>query len=119
VTASAKATGAEFDHEPSAMSYSPDVPCRVAGAHPLPICPAHHDLRDAQTDPHMWTRSTFLEGEHPVAGPFTYLGVPAALPGQPFEVQRPAPLMGADTEEIMAKLGFSAAEMEEMLENHV
>jgi crotonobetainyl-CoA:carnitine CoA-transferase CaiB-like acyl-CoA transferase len=90
----------------------------LAGAHALPICPAHHDLHDVQSDPHMRTRSTFVEGEHPVAGPFTYLGVPAVLPGQPFEVQRPAPLMGADTREIMAELGFSAAEVEEVLEEH-
>ena len=41
---------------------------------------------------------------HPHAGPFTLVGWPAPIDGQPFEVTRHAPLLGEHTDEILAEL---------------
>ena len=79
----------------------------VAVGHDIPIGPAYEaaDLRD---DPHLQTRQILVEGHHPHAGPFTYIGEPVIVDGQPYEVRRPAPLLGEQTDEILAEIGYDA-----------
>jgi crotonobetainyl-CoA:carnitine CoA-transferase CaiB-like acyl-CoA transferase len=77
----------------------------LASASDVPIGPAYNDLRDLPDDPQMSAREIFLEGEHPVAGPFTYVGQPVVVEGQPYRVIRPAPALGEHTDEILGELG--------------
>ena len=47
--------------------------------------------------------------QHPVAGPFTAVGWPAVVAGQPFDVTKPAPLLGEHVDEMLAELGYDEA----------
>jgi len=82
--------------------------------------PAPVTLQEAREDPHLRTRSIFVEGEHPQAGPFTYLGEAGQVRGQPYEVRYPAPLLGEHTRAILGgELGLSATELDELARNGV
>ena len=47
---------------------------------------------------------------HATAGPIKALGVPVKLSDTPGAVDRPAPLLGQDTEAILTELGYGEAE---------
>ena len=49
--------------------------------HDVPIGPAYRTLEEAARDPHMQGRNVFVAGEHPSAGPFTYVGEAAKVAG--------------------------------------
>ncbi len=66
------------------------------------------ELRD---DPQIAARQVIVEGEHPVAGPFTYVGEPVIVDAQPYRVRRPAPSLGEHTDELLGELGRSAADI--------
>ena len=70
-----------------------------------------NQLADLRQDPHLRERNIFVEGRHPQAGPFTYIGSPAVIDGKPGQAPRPAPALGEQTEEILKELGHSAAEI--------
>jgi crotonobetainyl-CoA:carnitine CoA-transferase CaiB-like acyl-CoA transferase len=91
---------------------------QLAADKALPISPAYHDLDDLRDDPHMRTRDTFFEREHPDAGPMTYLGVPAKVNGQRFEVERPAPRVGQHTEAVLRELGCDDTVTAEVMARH-
>jgi crotonobetainyl-CoA:carnitine CoA-transferase CaiB-like acyl-CoA transferase len=83
----------------------------------IPVSPAYTDLRDVKADPQMAGRNTFYDAEHPVAGPFTYLGVPAVMADQPFEVRRPAPLLGQHTDEVLREIGIPGRDIDQLLKS--
>ena len=85
----------------------------LARAHDVALGPANQvdDLRD---DPHLKARGIIHESEHPVAGPFTAVGWPAMISGQPFDVIRPAPVLGQHVDEVLAELGYDEAEIERL-----
>jgi formyl-CoA transferase len=80
---------------------------QVALDHDIAMGPAHRfeDLRD---DPQLASREIVFEGVHPDAGPFSYVGWPAPVSGQPFEVWRPAPKLGQHNVEVLGEIGRSA-----------
>lgn len=73
----------------------------------VPLGPVH-ELADLPSDPHLSTRSVFVEGQHPKVGPFSYVGVPSMVRGQQYTVRRGAPALGEHTEELLAELGYDA-----------
>jgi crotonobetainyl-CoA:carnitine CoA-transferase CaiB-like acyl-CoA transferase len=83
---------------------------RVALHHDIAMGPAHR-VSDLRTDPQLASREIIYEGVHPDAGPFTYVGWPAPVSGQPFEVYRPAPKLGEHTAEVLDELGYSAEQV--------
>lgn len=69
------------------------------------------DPTNVGDDPHMKYREMVLETVHPAAGPFTTLGDPIKVAGEAFELGLPAPALGEHTDEVLARLGLSAAEI--------
>jgi crotonobetainyl-CoA:carnitine CoA-transferase CaiB-like acyl-CoA transferase len=82
-----------------------------AREHRLPLGPAHQRVAELRDDPQIAARQILVEGEHPVAGPFTYVGEPVIVDGAPYRVRRPAPALGEHTDELLAELGRSAADI--------
>jgi formyl-CoA transferase len=79
---------------------------RIALEKNVPICVAN-SLDQARDDPHNVARGILFDGEHPRAGPFTYLRYPAIVDGTHSGVEIPAPLLGEHTVEVLSALGLS------------
>ncbi len=73
-----------------------------------------NQLPDLLDDPHLAAREIIAQTVHPHAGPFTAVGWPAPVDGQPFEVTRPAPLLGEHTDEVLEAAGFTSDQIESM-----
>jgi crotonobetainyl-CoA:carnitine CoA-transferase CaiB-like acyl-CoA transferase len=82
--------------------------------HDVPIGPAYRTLAEAASDPHMQGRNVFVPGEHPSAGPFTYVGEAAKVAGQEYRVRSPAPRLGEHTREVLAEVGLADATIERL-----
>jgi crotonobetainyl-CoA:carnitine CoA-transferase CaiB-like acyl-CoA transferase len=82
-----------------------------AREHRLPLGPAHQTAADLRTDPQIGVRQILVEGEHPVAGAFTYVGEPVIVDGEPYRVGRPAPALGEHTDELLRELGRDDAQI--------
>ena len=52
-------------------------------------------------NPQLEAREFFVEVEHPIAGRFRYPGRPIHTPRQWWQIHRPAPLLGQDTQEVL------------------
>jgi crotonobetainyl-CoA:carnitine CoA-transferase CaiB-like acyl-CoA transferase len=77
----------------------------------VPIGPVTLEATDLREEPHYKARGMFVDDVHPHAGPFTYIALPALVRGQPYEVRHHAPLVGEQTDEILAELGYDDAEV--------
>ncbi|MGE0384971.1 MAG: CaiB/BaiF CoA transferase family protein [Gammaproteobacteria bacterium] len=92
---------------------------QIAVQHKLPIGPAHIDIADIRADPQIAARGIFVDGRDETGAPFTYVGQPAQLAGQQFEVSRPAPRLGEHTDEILRGIGCSDADLARYAAEHV
>ena len=71
--------------------------------------------KDLALDSHLRERDFLIELEHPEVGWRTHAGVPWTMSVTPCRVQRPAPILGADTDEVlMSLLGYSAEKIESL-----
>ena len=76
--------------------------------------------QDLAEDPHLVARGFMVELDHPVVGRRRHAGVPWHMAPSECKVQRPAPLLGADTEDILhSLLGYSAAEIARLRQEQV
>ncbi|MFL6024154.1 MAG: CaiB/BaiF CoA transferase family protein [Marmoricola sp.] len=82
----------------------------LAAQHRFALGPAHQGVEDVLMDDHVRARNVFVEGKHPVAGDFTYVGSAAVVDGELFTVRRHAPAPGEHTDEVLGGLGTEAAE---------
>ena len=70
----------------------------------------------ALAQPQVAAREMVVEVEHPVAGTLKMLGSPLKLSAQPTSIRRPPPVLGEHTDEILAEVGYTAAQVTELRE---
>lgn len=78
-----------------------------------------NDYAAALADPHALARQMVVELLHPGAGKIKALGVPVKLSETPGAVDRPAPLLGQHTGEILAELGYGIEEQRALRDHGV
>ena len=72
-------------------------------------------LAEVIEDEHVKARETFIEKEHPAAGPITLLAPWVRMSRTPTSIRESAPLLGQHTDEVLRDvIGFSEAEIEEL-----
>jgi crotonobetainyl-CoA:carnitine CoA-transferase CaiB-like acyl-CoA transferase len=81
--------------------------CEKAGIPAGPI----YTIPEALADPHARSRGMVQELEHPQAGRVKALGNPVKLSRSPATLRAAAPLLGADTDAVLAGLGYSPSEV--------
>jgi crotonobetainyl-CoA:carnitine CoA-transferase CaiB-like acyl-CoA transferase len=77
-------------------------------------CGPVNDFDSIWTDPQFEANETFFEYEHPKAGPVRGVRHPARLSGRKQDLQRHAPGLGENTDEILRDFGFSATEISKL-----
>jgi crotonobetainyl-CoA:carnitine CoA-transferase CaiB-like acyl-CoA transferase len=71
--------------------------------------------KDLALDPHLRERGFLVELEHPEVGRRTHAGVPWTMSATPCKVRYPAPILGADTDNVlMSLLGYSVEQVESL-----
>ena len=71
--------------------------------------------KDLALDPHLRERGFLVELEHPEVSRRTHAGVPWTMSATPCKVRYPAPILGADTDNVlMSLLGYSAEQVESL-----
>jgi crotonobetainyl-CoA:carnitine CoA-transferase CaiB-like acyl-CoA transferase len=86
----------------------------LAKEHDVPIGPAHQGVKSLLGDAHLRARNIVVEGDHPEAGTFTYVGSPVIVDGEQFEVRRPAPGLGQHTDAVLAEIGLDPEQIERL-----
>ena len=70
-----------------------------------------NDVLSALHHPQAVARGTVVELDHPVLGRISQVGPPFALSATPATVRTPPPLLGEQTDEVLAELGYGATEI--------
>jgi crotonobetainyl-CoA:carnitine CoA-transferase CaiB-like acyl-CoA transferase len=73
---------------------------------------AVHSLGEALTHPQTLSRGMVVELEHPEAGATRALGSPLHFSATPTRIDRPAPLLGEHTREVLRESGYTDAEVD-------
>ena len=68
-------------------------------------------IPDYHDDPHVREAGLIVGRDHPGMGMADHLGVVARLSGTPARVGRPTPVLGAETNEILAEAGYTPVEI--------
>jgi len=77
----------------------------------VPVGPVH-SLGEALTHPQALARGMVVDISHPEAGATRALGCPVHLSATPPRVDRPAPVLGEHTREVLRESGYSDAEVD-------
>jgi crotonobetainyl-CoA:carnitine CoA-transferase CaiB-like acyl-CoA transferase len=84
--------------------------CEAAGIPAGPI----YSIPEAQADPHAQARGMVQELDHPQAGRVKALGNPVKLSRSPATLRTAAPLLGADTDAVLAGIGYGTSEIADL-----
>jgi crotonobetainyl-CoA:carnitine CoA-transferase CaiB-like acyl-CoA transferase len=69
--------------------------------------------RDIAQDPHLEARGFFVELEHPEVGTRRHLGLPWRMSASDARVRRPAPCLGADTDQVLREVcGYAQSDID-------
>ncbi|WP_400162034.1 CaiB/BaiF CoA transferase family protein [Brevibacillus sp. TJ4] len=74
---------------------------------------------EALNDPQIRSREMVVEYEHPLAGKVQSLGIPAKMSRTPGQINRPAPLLGQHTEEVLKELAYTDEQIQKLAENKI
>ena len=83
-------------------------------AEDVPCGPVYHDIAEVPEDPQVRTNQTFIESMHPQLGRIREPRSPLNFDRTPAAIQRPAPSLGAHTDEVLAELGLASAEIHDL-----
>jgi crotonobetainyl-CoA:carnitine CoA-transferase CaiB-like acyl-CoA transferase len=82
----------------------------------VPVGPVNR-IGDMLADPQVAEREMVIEVEHPRAGRVKAVGFPIKFSDTRASTTRPAPLLGQHTDEVLASVGYSAAEIAKLRED--
>ncbi|MGD0779274.1 MAG: CoA transferase [Dehalococcoidales bacterium] len=89
---------------------------RMGIVHDVPLSPVRN-VKELVADEQLAYRNFFVEIDHPQAGKLKYPGAPYKLSATPWEVKRPAPLLGEHNEEVYNRvLGYSRQDLARLKE---
>ncbi len=91
---------------------------RAFDAAGVPVGPVH-SLGEALTHPQTLARGMVLDLVHPEAGATRALGCPLHFSATPTRVDRPAPLLGEHTREVLREFGYSDPEIDALISEGV
>ncbi|MFC2033139.1 CaiB/BaiF CoA transferase family protein [Chloroflexota bacterium] len=98
-----------------AMQYTKREVMNIAQENRVPCC-SIQDMSDTAADPHLNERGAFIELSHPLAGNLKYPGRPFTMYETPFQVNRPAPLLGEHNPEVYAQVGYAGEDLAHLAE---
>lgn len=78
-----------------------------------------HDIGEALTHPQTLARGMVVDLVHPEAGPTRALGSPVHFSVTPTRIDRPAPLLGEHTRDVLRECGYTDAEVDAYAAEHV
>jgi formyl-CoA transferase len=84
----------------------------ILNQHDIPCGPIL-SMKELANEPALRASGTVVEVDHPTRGKYLSVGNPIKMSDSPTEVTR-SPLLGEHTEQVLAQLGFSAAEVEQL-----
>jgi crotonobetainyl-CoA:carnitine CoA-transferase CaiB-like acyl-CoA transferase len=84
----------------------------------VPYAPVN-DLRQLVDHPHTSSTGIIVAYDHPHAGPIRSVALPFVLGTSDRRAGAPPPLHGEHTRDILAEIGFSASQIEELRTDHV
>jgi crotonobetainyl-CoA:carnitine CoA-transferase CaiB-like acyl-CoA transferase len=70
-----------------------------------------YTTEDMLTDPHYNERGFWVDIDHPQAGTHKYPGAPFKMSETPWQIKKPAPLLGQHNEEVLSDQGYSKEEI--------
>ncbi len=76
------------------------------------LCAPLYTPEDLLADPVIRERGTWVEVEHAVLGRLEIPGRPFIMSETPWQLRRPAPLLGEHTHEVLSRAGFTPGEIE-------
>jgi crotonobetainyl-CoA:carnitine CoA-transferase CaiB-like acyl-CoA transferase len=71
-----------------------------------------HSVGEALNHPQTRARGMVVELAHPQAGPTRALGCPIHFSATPTRIDRPAPMLGEHTREVLREVGYGDAEID-------
>lgn len=75
------------------------------------VCAPMKTIDEVLVDPQVKFREFFVEVDHPVTGKVDYPGRPFIMGETPWELRRPAPLLGQHNAEVYSELGYSKEDL--------
>lgn len=80
-------------------SHTPREIFQLCQSNSVPASPVN-TVKDLYEDPHLQTRGYWVEMDHPAAGRIRVPGPPYRISGDPWRVDRPAPLLGQHNQDV-------------------